>query len=159
MFNLKINVDYELTFFSKMYMAQSTWKGHFGWQSICFFLTNFDSFVLLTYQLSIEIDKKKKKVTYKGALDWGYIELSLSGLFQGFAAEFELKFCVTKLKSIWKTRVRGLVIVFLWLDIYWAYRKTKDALYLYDFVFVSRLSFHKIADFQIPSQLLRLKKS
>ena len=62
------------------------------------FLPNFDSFVLLTYQLSIEIAKKKlcAKVIYKEAR--GYIELPLPELFQliqGFTANFELKLRVT----------------------------------------------------------------
>ena len=61
---------------------------------------NFNSFVLLIYQFGIEIAKKKScaQVTYKDPL--GYIELPLSGLFQGFLANLELTFCVTKSKLI-----------------------------------------------------------
>jgi hypothetical protein len=85
------------------------------------------------------------------------LELSLSGLIQGFTVNFEQKFRVSKSKSIWKTCFKGLAVVFLWLDIYWPYRKNKaikkNAFFLYDFDFETRPSFHKIADFRLPSQL------
>lgn len=84
-------------------------------------------------------------------------ELPVSGLIQGFTVNFEQKFRASKSKSIWKTRFKGLAVFFLWLDIYWPYRKNKaikkKSFFLYDFDFEARPSFYKIADFQLPSQL------
>ena len=50
--------DCEQCMYNIMYLAQSTRKGHFGWQSFHFLL--FDGFVFRTYQLGIEIANKKK---------------------------------------------------------------------------------------------------
>ena len=84
-----------------LYMAQSTRKGHFGWQSI-YFLTNFESFVLLTYQLGIEFSKKKNHVQ-KHLDPWGNIELPLSGLFQvwGNISFYEIKIEKLVLEAWW----------------------------------------------------------
>ena len=73
--------DCEQCMYNIMYLAQSTRKGHVGWQSFHFLL--FDGFVFRTYQLGIEIANKKKsyaKVTYNDP--WGYIELPFSGQFR-----------------------------------------------------------------------------